>query len=282
MSLVAPNQYQPRLALGGDGLFDTNLSNRPETTTLVDADHFLNEWLGAIKSSFPDQAQRRKRRRTQNPELPPDIAVPSDIAVPPDTLPSDIALPSEVSLPAEIPLEALEGTSSAEQLKQEALSQIGGGSPPGLPAGFDAPITAAPTRTYTTDLPIKAGYRNIYGTDVGATVDINSGAIKGHAHIPIGKAENGHLIGVEGSYTPGQLDSMGIQQPPGFSGMIRYTKRNKIDPKKFAEEGAEKYNIELGIQGNPRLVPPERQIPVQVTPNLPPGLPPGLTPGPRF
>lgn len=179
-----------------------------------------------------------------------------------------------------IPLEALEGTLSPEQLKQEGLqggnmppaggemmSPIGGGM---MPPGFGGPITAGPTPTYVTDIPIKAGYRNIYGTNINATYNPTTGAVSGGATIPIGAAEKGYKIGVEGSYQPGLMDAQGLTPPAGYSGMLRFSRTNPIDPKVFEQPGAEKYAIELGVNGTPRREPPRMQIPIQIQPG-PPG-----------
>jgi hypothetical protein len=157
-----------------------------------------------------------------------------------------------------IPLEALEGTLSPEQLKQEGSQ--GGMMPP----GFGGPITGGPTPTYVTDIPIKAGYRNIYGTNINATYNPTTGAISGGATIPIGAAEKGYKIGVEGSYQPGLMDAQGLTPPAGYSGMLRFSKTNPVDPKVFERPGAEKYSIELGVDGRPRRVPPQMAIPIEV------------------
>ena len=66
------------------------------------------------------------------------------------------------ALPKGIPLEALEGTKEPNELKREGLS--------GDPLGLGGPITAAPQPSYVTDIPIKAGYRNVYGTDINVHV----------------------------------------------------------------------------------------------------------------
>ena len=177
------------------------------------------------------------------------------------------------ALPREIPLEALEGTKEPEQIKREGLS--------GDPLGLGAPITAPPRPSYVTDIPIKAGYRNIYGTDVNATYNPTTGAVGAEATIPIGKAENGYRIGVEGSYNPGLMDSDGITPPDGYSGMIRFSRHNPVKPETFEEEGAEKFAIYGGFDMKPRRVPPQRSLPVdlQVSPG-PGAMPPGaLGPG---
>jgi hypothetical protein len=165
-----------------------------------------------------------------------------------------------------IPLEALQGTSSPEKLKREGL-----GKGP-MPPGFGPISSEVPEPRYVTDIPIKAGYRNIYGTDINATYNPTTGAISGGATIPIGAAEKGYKVGVEGSYNPGLMDAQGITPPPGYSGMIRFSKTNPIDPKTFEAPGAEKYSVELGIEGNPRRVPPQRTLPtlpIQVGPPNP-------------
>jgi hypothetical protein len=152
------------------------------------------------------------------------------------------------SMPMEIPLEALEGTLSPEELKQEGFKE----------SNILEPIEIErPQPTYVTDIPIKAGYRNIYGTNIGATYNPTTGGIKGNATIPIGPAEKGYKIGVEGYYNPGQKDYQGITPPPGYGGMIRFSKTNPVDPRVFEQPGAEKYSIELGIDGKPRRVPPQ-------------------------
>jgi len=167
-----------------------------------------------------------------------------------------------------IPLEALQGTSSPKELKQEGI--YGGNIPPGgggmIPPGFDAPLTGAPQRKYVTDIPIRAEYRNIYGANFGGTYNPTTGDIKGSATIPIGPAHRGYKVGGEIMYNPGQMDAYGMTPPPSFGGMIRFSKTNPVDPSIYKKPGAEKYAIELGIDGRPRAVPPERQIPVQIQP----------------
>ena len=174
------------------------------------------------------------------------------------------------------PLEALEGTLSPEQLKQEGL-QGGNMSPHGggmMPPGFGGPITGGPAPKYVTDIPIKAGYRNIYGTNVHAIYNPTTGAVSGGATIPIGAAEKGYKIGVEGSYNPGLMDAQGLTPSAGYSGMLRFSKTNPVNPEVFERPGAEKYSIEVGVDGRPRLVPPQMRVPVEVQPN--PGMFQGL------
>jgi len=167
-----------------------------------------------------------------------------------------------------IPLEALEGTLSPEQLKQEGV--YGVNMPPSsggmMPPGFGGPITGGPKPTYVTDIPIKAEYRNIYRTRIGATYNPTTGAISGGATIPIGAAEKGYKIGIEGSYNPGSMDAQGLTPPPGYSGMLRFSRTNPIDPKVFEAPGAEKYAIEFGVDGRPRRVPPQMAIPIELQP----------------
>lgn len=198
------------------------------------------------------------------------------------TLLASQGVPSGMAgLPPEgIPLEALRGTSSPEALRQEGLQQ----GPPRLPGGVGSPLGGPigggvpgfgpmtlerRTPIYTTDLDIGVDYRNNYGTKVGAKYNPTTGAISGDATIPIGAAENGYRIGVEGSYSPGIMQSDGLTPPPGYSGMLRFSKRNPIDPRAFEQPGAEKYSIEAGFVGTPRRVPPRTPIPVQF---VPPGL----------
>ena len=175
-----------------------------------------------------------------------------------------------------IPLEALEGTLSPEQLKQEGL-QVGNMPPRGggmMPPGFGGPITGGPEPKYVTDIPIKAGYRNIYGTNINATYNPTTGAVSGGATIPIGAAEKGYKIGVEGSYDPGLMDAQGLTPPAGYSGMLRFSKTNPVNPEVFERPGAEKYSIEVGVDGRPRRVPPQMRVPVEVQPG--PGMFQGL------
>ena len=182
-------------------------------------------------------------------------------------------------MPMEIPLEALEGTLSPAELKQEGLKE----------PNILGPIEIErPQPTYVTDLPIKAGYRNIYGTNIGATYNPTTGGIKGNATIPIGPAERGYKIGVEGYYNPGQKDYQGITPPAGYGGMIRFSRTNPVDPKVFEAPGAEKYSIELGIDGKPRRVPPHMPMlggPMPMPMPGPPGMGGPMMPGgpsPRF
>ena len=158
-----------------------------------------------------------------------------------------------------VPLQAIDAkATSPEKLKQEGLMQA-----PQSPS-LGGPLTAGPTPTYVTDIPIRAEYRNIYGTKFGATYNPTTGAVSGGATIPIGKAEEGYKIGVEGSYTPGLMDAQGLTPPPGFGGMIRFSRTNPVDPKIFEEEGKEKFAIEAGINATPRRVPPQMALPVHV------------------
>jgi len=152
------------------------------------------------------------------------------------------------------PLEAIQGTLSPEQLKQEGMSAPPPGFSGGMPPGLGGPMSSGPAATYTTDIPLKAGYRNIYGTNIGIGYEPNTGAIKGNATIPIGAAEKGYRLGVEGSYTPGIMDPTGATPPAAFSGMLRFSKTNPVDPAIYSQPGKEKYSIELGVDGVPRRV----------------------------
>ena len=168
-----------------------------------------------------------------------------------------------------VPLQAIDKrATSPEQLKQEGLnagnlSPAGGGM---LPPGFGGPITGAPKPSYVTDIPIRAEYQNIYGTRFGGTYNPTTGAIGGNVTVPIGAAEKGYKIGVEGGYTPGLMDPQGLRQPAGFSGMLRFSKTNPVDPKIFEQPGLEKYSIGVGVEAKPRRVPPQMTVPVQVQP----------------
>jgi len=172
-----------------------------------------------------------------------------------------------------IPLEALQGTNSPEQLKQEGM--YGGNMPPGggmMPPGFGGPITGGPQPKYVTDLPIKASYRNIYGTNIGGEYNPTTGDISGQVVVPIGQAEKGYRIGVQGNYNPGRMDAYGMKQPAGFGGMIRFSKSNPVNPEiQYEAPGAEKYSIQVGVDGRPRRVPPQMAIPIEL-----PGAGPGL------
>lgn len=170
-----------------------------------------------------------------------------------------------------IPLEALEGTSSPEALRQGGIEQVPpsafGGPGPVLGGPIGGPIqTGGMQPAYTTDIPIKAEYRNIYGTNVNATYNPTTGSLQGGATIPIGAAEKGFRLGVEGSYQPGVMDFEGVTPPPGYSGMIRFSKNNRIDPRTYEAPGAEKYSFGVGLEGTPRRVPPRRTVPVQLFP----------------
>jgi|TARA_R100000084_G_scaffold97435_1_gene51380 hypothetical protein len=164
-----------------------------------------------------------------------------------------------------IPLEALQGTSSPEQLRQEGMQ--GGYMPP----GFGGPITGGPQPKYVTDLPIKASYTNIYGTNIGGEYNPTTGDISGQVVVPIGQAEKGYRIGVQGNYNPGRMDAYGMKQPAGFGGMIRFSKSNPVNPNRYETAGAEKYAIQVGVDGRPRRVPPQMAIPIEL-----PGASPGL------
>tara|TARA_R100001086_G_C11766083_1_gene239533 strand:- start:44 stop:673 length:630 start_codon:yes stop_codon:yes gene_type:complete len=167
-----------------------------------------------------------------------------------------------------IPLEALQGTSSPEQLKQEGM--YGGNMSPGggmMPPGFGGPITGRPQPKYVTDLPIKVNYRNIYGTNIGGEYNLETGDISGQVVVPIGQAEKGYRLGIEGNYNPGRMDPYGMKQPAGFGGMIRFSKSNPVNPNTYEAPGAEKYSIQVGVDGKPRRVPPQMTVPVQIQPD---------------
>ena len=117
--------------------------------------------------------------------------------------------------------------------------------------------------TYTTDIPIKAQYRKYLWNRCKCNIQSDDGALSGGATIPIGAAENGYRIGVEGSYSPGIMQSDGLTPPPGYSGMLKFSKRNPIDPRSFEQPGAEKYSIGVGFDGTPRRVPQKTPIPVR-------------------
>ena len=169
--------------------------------------------------------------------------------------------PKAVNLNAGVPLQAIDPrAASPEQLKQEAEQM--GPSPFGGP-----PLRSGPTPRYTTDIPITAGYQNIYGTKFDATYNPTTGSIRGNATIPIGAAEKGYKIGVEGSYTPGQMDAQGMTPPAGFGGMLRFSKSNPVDPKIYEEPGEKKYSFYGGIKAIPRRVPPQMAVPIQLPNN---------------
>ena len=171
-----------------------------------------------------------------------------------------------------IPLEALPGASMPGQLKQVgqgAVPPSAFGGPPGGPLGgpLGGPMeTNIPPTTYVTDIPIKAEYSNIYGTNVNATYNPTTGAVSGGATVPIGAAERGYRFGVEGSYVPGIMDADGITPPPGYSGMIRFSKTNPVNPSVYERPGAEKFNFGLGVDATPRRVPPRVPVPVEFVP----------------
>jgi len=48
--------------------------------------------------------------------------------------------------------------------------------------------------------------------------------------------------------------------------MIKFSKTNPVDPSVYQRPGAEKYNFGLGIDANPRRVPPRRPVPVEFVP----------------
>lgn len=191
-------------------------------------------------------------------------------------LASEGALSGMGLIPEEgIPLEILQGTSNPQTLREEGLQQgppgVGGlGGPIGRGPGFGGPIEVDRIEpTYTTDIPIKAEYSNIYGTNVNARYNPTTGALSGGATVPIGAAEQGYRFGIEGSYSPGIMQYDGLTPPPGYSGMIKFSRTNPIDPKTFETPGRERYSFGLGIEGTPRRVPPRRPVPVQF---VPPGL----------
>lgn len=166
------------------------------------------------------------------------------------------------ALPGEIPLEHIQGTLEPGQRRMDGLS---GGDP-----FFGGPMTAAPTPKYVTDIPIKARYSNMYGTDINAKYNPTTGEISASADVPIGPAENGYRVGVEGGYTPGVMDQDGFTPPAGYRGMIRFSRRNPIDPKVYEQPGREKFAIEAGVDATSRREPARQTYPVELLPG--PGL----------
>ena len=169
--------------------------------------------------------------------------------------------PKAVDPKAGVPLQAIDPrAASPEQLKQEAEQM--GPSPFGGP-----PLRSGPTPRYTTDIGISAEYQNQYGTKLFGNYVPNTGAIKGGATIPIGAAEKGLRIGIEGGYTPGQMDPQGMTPPSSFDAMLRFSKSNPVDPKIYKKPGEEKYSFNLGVKGTPRRIPPQMAIPIQLPNN---------------
>jgi hypothetical protein len=64
------------------------------------------------------------------------------------------------------------------------------------------------------------------------------------------------------------MDAQGLTPPAGYSGMLRFSKTNPVNPEVFERPGAEKYSIEVGVDGRPRRVPPQMRVPVEVQPGL--------------
>ena len=182
----------------------------------------------------------------------------------------------------EIPFEALEGAPSDAEMRSGASERH-------LDPFFAPVVPVAPTPKHVTDIPLKAGYRNIYGTELDATFNPTTGFVKGSAQIPIGAAEKGHRIGIEGYYSG--KDPLMPGSKPGFGGMIRYTKRNEIDPRTYSAPGQEKYAFEAGFGNQQRTTfePAMNTVPRRgpypypghggMHPGMMQGMPPGMSGG---
>ena len=102
-------------------------------------------------------------------------------------------------------------------------------------------------------LNVGIGYSNVYGTDINASIDPTTQAIRGSATIPIGDARRGLYLEATGAY------NANTRQPEGFLG---FRKRNvSNDPGTAALElglnnpNRDKYSYGVNLNKQPTGMP---------------------------
>lgn len=117
-------------------------------------------------------------------------------------------------------------------------------------------------------LKLEAGYRNVYGTDVGVSFDPTTQDLEGRAVIPVGDARRGLTFEARGGYN-------GATQAP--SGFVGFRKKNvSADPATAAQQlglndpNRDKYSYGVSLNGGPG----------GMNGPMMPGLPGGMPPGP--
>ena len=130
----------------------------------------------------------------------------------------------------------------------EALAPAQGQSPLG------GPLQSAPVTPTTTDLILRGGYTNMYGTDIGGSFNPTTGRVEADATFPIGDYRNGYYAGGNVFYTPGGDRGAGIK----FG-------RNRPD-------GGNKFGFDFGVEQR-------RRNPAAGTLGVPAGLIPGTQTG---
>ena len=87
----------------------------------------------------------------------------------------------------------------------EALAPAAGQSPLG------GPLQSAPVTPSTTELILRGGYTNMYGTDIGGSFNPTTGRVEADATFPIGDYRDGYYGGGNIFYTPGGDRGVGIK-----------------------------------------------------------------------
>jgi hypothetical protein len=126
---------------------------------------------------------------------------------------------------------------------------------------------------------IGVGYRNIYGTDVNASIDPVTQSIRGSATVPVGDARNGLYVEASGGY------NANTRQPEGFIG---FRKRNvSKDPATAAlqlglnDPNRDAYSYGLHLNRPPAGMP--MGMPMGMPTGMPPmGMPPGAVQQPPY
>jgi hypothetical protein len=137
----------------------------------------------------------------------------------------------------------------------------------------------------TPPMRLGAGYRNMYGTDVGVSFDPTTQSVEGRAVIPVGDARRGLMFEARGGYD-------GRTQAP--SGFVGFRKKNvSSDPGIAAQQlglndpNRDKYSYGVSLNEGPG------GMSGGMMPGFPGGMPPGFggpgmmpmlpqEPGPQF
>lgn len=105
-------------------------------------------------------------------------------------------------------------------------------------------------------------YDNQYGTSLRGGYNVGTGQLEGSATLPIGAAENGNLLTIEGGYGP--------QGPSAFIG-FKKKNGNPNQLKQQIERAEDKYSLGLDLFGG------GMQRPAGQAMGIPAGAMPGVT-----
>jgi len=103
----------------------------------------------------------------------------------------------------------------------------------------------APNRSFFDEVVLPANvqlnptltYENRYGTNLSGSYNLGTGQLEGSVTVPIGAAENGNLLTIEGGYGP-----------EGPSAFLGFKKKNR-DRLKEIREAEDEYSLGLDLFG---------------------------------